>query len=449
MNKYLKHDDWKIIEEDFNPENQKSSESLFSIGNGHMGQRANFEEYYSGDSFQGSYIAGVYYPDKTKVGWWKNGYPEYFAKVLNSTNWIGIDININGIALDLAQCKLYDFSRVLNMKEGTLSREFKAELPNGNLIKASVIRFVSMKDEEVGAIKYDVTPLNFNGRISFVPYLDADIENEDSNYEEKFWDEVEAKNGDREAFITVKTKKLDFHVCSGMKYEIITNNENIEFKDEPIREIKYVANVFETDCEKDKTISIIKYVANVSSLNYQKSDLMRKANEVVTCAQTKGFDQLLKEHIAVWAEIWKNSDITIEGDTAAQQAIRYNIFQLNQTYTGKDPRLNIGPKGFTGEKYGGSTYWDTEAYCLPFYLSTADPKIARNLLIYRHNQLGRAIENAEKLGFSKGAALYPMVTMNGEECHNEWEITLKKFIVMEPLHMPFIIMSIIQEIKTI
>jgi maltose phosphorylase len=35
-------------------------------------------------NFQGSYIAGIYYPDKTKVGWWKNGYPEYFAKVLNA-----------------------------------------------------------------------------------------------------------------------------------------------------------------------------------------------------------------------------------------------------------------------------------------------------------------------------------------------------------------------------
>ncbi|HBG01097.1 MAG TPA: family 65 glycosyl hydrolase, partial [Firmicutes bacterium] len=101
--------------------------------------------------------------------------------------------------------------------------------------------------------------------------------------------------------------------------------------------------------------------------------------------------------------------------------IRFNIFHLHQTYTGEDPRLNIGPKGFTGEKYGGSTYWDTEAYCLPFYLSTSDPHIARNLLIYRHNHLRKAKENAAKLGL-KGA-LYPMVTMTGEECHNEWEIT--------------------------
>jgi maltose phosphorylase len=140
----------------------------------------------------------------------------------------------------------------------------------------------------------------------------------------------------------------------------------------------------------------------------------------------KGFDKMLAEQAEAWKEKWNESDIIIEGDVAAQQGIRFNIFQLNQTYTGKDDRLNIGPKGFTGEKYGGSTYWDTEAYCVPFYLATAPQQVTKNLLIYRYKQLDKAIENAQKLGFNKGAALYPMVTMNGEECHNEWEITFEE-----------------------
>ena len=102
MKNYIKHDGWNIIEEGFQPELNRISESLCSIGNGRMGHRANFEEKYSGDSLQGSYIAGVYYPDKTRVGWWKNGYPEYFAKVLNAANWIGINVAINGVELDLS-----------------------------------------------------------------------------------------------------------------------------------------------------------------------------------------------------------------------------------------------------------------------------------------------------------------------------------------------------------
>ena len=133
-----------------------------------------------------------------------------------------------------------------------------------------------------------------------------------------------------------------------------------------------------------------------------------------------------EEQIKAWKEKWIQSDIKIEGDVTAQQAIRFNIFQLNQTYTGEDVRLNIGPKGFTGEKYGGSTYWDTEAYCLPFYMSTSSAAVAKKLLIYRYKHLPQAIDNAGKLGLNSGAALYPMVTMDGAECHNEWEITFEE-----------------------
>jgi len=157
-----------------------------------------------------------------------------------------------------------------------------------------------------------------------------------------------------------------------------------------------------------------------------ESELSSNSAKEASEAHAAGFTTLQQEQSNAWAEIWRNCDVEIEGDDEAQQSIRFNIFQLFQTYTGDDSRLNIGPKGFTGEKYGGSTYWDTEAYCLPFYLATAPSDVARNLLVYRYNQLDKAIENAEKLGFTNGAALYPMVTMNGEECHNEWEITFEE-----------------------
>ncbi len=151
-----------------------------------------------------------------------------------------------------------------------------------------------------------------------------------------------------------------------------------------------------------------------------------RLKETLSRISEKGFETMLAEQAEAWAEKWKHNDIIIEGDASAQQAIRFNIFQLNQTYTGEDDRLNIGPKGFTGEKYGGSTYWDTEAYCVPFYLATADQKVTCNLLLYRYKQLGKAIDNAKLLGFTGGAALYPMVTMDGTECHNEWEITFEE-----------------------
>ncbi|MED5016248.1 glycoside hydrolase family 65 protein [Paenibacillus chibensis] len=425
MKQYLKLDKWNIIEEDFQLHQHEISESIFSIGNGYMGQRANFEESFSGPSLQGSYMAGVYYPDKTRVGWWKNGYPEYFAKVLNSTNWIGIDIEIDGTKLDLAACTVKEFSRVLNMKEGTLSRSFTAELEDGKEVRVEALRFVSMTRHEIGAIRYAVTPLNFSGTLTVTPYLDGDVQNKDSNYEEKFWTEVFKEFGEKDAVLTVKTKKLDFHLTSVMTFEISKNGDPLALQPEHIEKEKYVATRVQVEAAQNEQIVIYKYVANVTSRDYGFGQLVDSGRAALQSAVEAGFQELHKEQIQAWADKWRDSDIVIEGDVAAQQAIRFNIFQLNQTYSGEDDRLNIGPKGFTGEKYGGSTYWDTEAYCLPFYLSTADASIARNLLIYRYKHLEKAKENARKLGFTKGA-LYPMVTMNGEECHNEWEITFEE-----------------------
>ncbi len=426
MNEYLKHDDWCIIEEGFNPDNQRSSESIFSLGNGHIGQRANFEERYSGDSLQGNYIAGIYYPDKTKVGWWKNGYPEYFAKVLNAPNWIGINIIVGKKELDISKVKIENFRRVLNMKEGYLERSFTAEFDNENIIEVISKRFISITENELGCIKYEIKSINVNDKITIVPYINANVINEDSNYQEKFWEELSIESKPGEAYITAKTKKLDFHVCTSMKFNIEKNGTEINDDIKEEQKKKYIAQSIQLDIKPDDIITVYKYAAITNSENHDKETLMMAAHNVLQRSYEKGFNKLFAEHANAWKNKWIDSDIVIEGDVAAQQAIRFNIFQLYQTYTGDDERLNIGPKGFTGEKYGGSTYWDTEAYCLPFYLRTSDKKVSRNLLLYRYRHLPKAIENAEKLGFTNGAALYPMVTMNGEECHNEWEITFEE-----------------------
>ena len=426
MNNLFEIDAWKIIERGFDSSKQKQAESIFSIGNGSFGQRANFEEKYSGDSLQGSYVGGVYYPDKTRVGWWKNGYPEYFAKVLNSCNWIGINIEIDGEQLDLYHQEVLSFQRELDMKTGTLTRKMKVRFKNGKEIEVQSLRFCSMDEEEIAAIRYSVTPLNFSGNVKFTPYLDGNVMNHDSNYDEFFWEEDSHKVDVKKGYICSKTKKTNFTVSTAMRFSFWENDELLDIHPNNISKAFYVENNFEHYVEKGNLYTLKKYVSIVSTISHSEFSVIPRSLNNVRQAYMNGFDYLLNNHIAAWEEIWSKADIEISGDVAAQQGIRFNIFQLYQTYTGKNEKLNIGPKGFTGEKYGGATYWDTEAYCLPFYLKTADPKVARQLLIYRYNQLDKAIENAEKLGFKNGAALYPMVTMNGEECHNEWEITFEE-----------------------
>ena len=403
-------DPWRIVEADFDPARVEAAESLFALGNGVMGGRANFEERYSGPSLQGNYIGGVYYPDKTRVGWWKNGYPEYFAKVLNAAFWIGVDVGIDGEPLDLATvAEVKSFYRETDMRRSVLTRRMTVTMCNGAEVAVEATRFLSLTRRELGVIRYAVTPLNRAAAITFSPHIDADVRNADANYDEKFWEPV-LTDGD---VTQSRTRKSGFEAAWAQAVEL----EGAEFRCETQPEkVRHTAAV---RCDAGRTATLYKYAGICSSLNHAPADLAAAARAVAADGLRTGFDALLKEQEEA-------CDIVIGGDPAAQQGIRFCIFMLLQTYTGVDTRLNIGPKGFTGEKYGGVTYWDTEAYCLPFYMATAGQAVARELLVYRYNQLDKAIENAAKLGFRDGAALYPMVTINGEECHNEWEITFEE-----------------------
>lgn len=422
INKF-KVDEWKIIEEGFDPKTNRFSESIFSLGNEHMGLRGFFEEGYSGDSLKGTYVAGVYYPDKTRVGWWKIGYPEFFAKVLNSTNWIGVDIEIDGKRLDLAQARIKEFQRELDMREGKLTRSFTWIEDDGKETSFVFTRFLSMAENELACVRIQIHPLNYNGTVSLIPYLDGNVVNEDANYGENFWEEITRTVDFDQALLVMKTKKSNFLVATATANKILVDGTEISPGKELFSSERKVGSRYDFNAQYGHEIEIQKYVAVCTSRDYVETKLVDTTREKLNRALFKGYYEIFHEHYRMMEQKWQESDVVIEGDPKAQQGIRYNIFQLNQTYTGKDPRLNIGPKGFTGEKYGGSTYWDTEAFCFPFYMYT-NAEVARNLLYYRYLHLDKAKENAAKLGL-KGA-LYPMVTMDGRECHNEWEITFEE-----------------------
>ena len=418
---------WNIIESGWNAAKNRASGSIFSLGNGRFGHRANFEEEYSGDTLQGHYVGGVYYPDRTKVGWWKNGYPETFAKVLNATNWSKIDVKINGISLDLHNAtNIYEFERNLNMQNAILTRSFRVEVESGVEVKILSERFCNMASPNRALIRYSIESVSGVKRIQISPTVDAGVNNEDTNWDEMFWQFNRASvTGDSSACVVNTTEKTAFKVATAFASRLEIDGLDVPssgaFKRDKLAGVDY-----EVTPEIGQTVVLMKHIGLVSSLNHMDDDVELLAQEEAHLGRENGFDLEYNTHCEEWANIWRNGDIEIEGDESAQQAIRFNIFHLNATYRGDDPQLNIGPKGFTGEKYGGATYWDTEAYCLPFYLNTHDDSVARQLLTYRFNHLEQAISNAKKLGFNRGAALYPMVTMNGEECHNEWEITFEE-----------------------
>ncbi|MDA8937868.1 family 65 glycosyl hydrolase domain-containing protein [Flavobacteriaceae bacterium] len=419
-------DPWSIIENKFDSSKMIDSESIFSLGNGKIGQRGNFEEDFSNNKTIGNYISGIYFRDKTKVGWWKKGYPDYFAKMVNCPNWNKIRITINNELLDLNKCEILFYKRELNMKEGWCER--KALITTNNSIKIEIQskKFISLKRENIGAINYKIKVFDNNIKVKVLPCIDINIRNNDSNWNEPFVTTINSISKNNFGIVNSRVINSEFEISTFFKTFYSINNKKIDANYIESNDKNLIGCSSEFLLNKNDELTLLKVGGYVNSNDSEKKSFNDIIKKECDNALKVGFFDLCKENIEEWNKIWEDSDIIINGDVKSQQAIRFNIFQLNQTFNGNDPNLNIGPKGFTGEKYGGVTYWDTEAYCVPFYLGTKHSDVAKNLLNQRYNQLKNAIKNAEKIGLNHGAALYPMVTVNGEECHNEWEITFEE-----------------------
>ena len=413
---------WKVVETELDKERMRLSESLTSTGNGYMGMRGNFEEDYTGDTHLGTYIGGVWFPDKTRVGWWKNGYPLYFGKVINAVRLNGIHVEVDGETLDLNTAQVEVFYRELDMQNGLFLRRFTVRTAGGS-VQVEAERFVSLAQKELLAVRYRLTP-DYDAHVVMRPYLDANVRNLDSNYEETFWDMLEEEETEDALALLTKTKENPFGTPRfAVSAAMSCWADGLEMAGRRL-DSGYVETRYEGDVAAGEDVVMEKYALCFTSRDYDEKVLSTLSLKAAARAREVGYDALRDAHTAAWRDRWAGCDVTIQGDDAAQQGIRFNLFQLLSTYSGDDARLNIGPKGFTGEKYGGATYWDTEAYCLPVYMAIAGQDVAKQLLLYRWLQLDGAYHNARQQGL-KGA-LYPMVTFTGVECHNEWEITFEE-----------------------
>ncbi|NLM65735.1 MAG: glycoside hydrolase family 65 protein, partial [Enterococcus sp.] len=350
-------DPWKIKTHQLDKENRRLQESLTSIGNGYMGMRGNFEESYSGDHHLGTYLAGVWFPDKTRVGWWKNGYPEYFGKVINAVNFTAMSIFVNEQEIDLAKMDVQDFYLELDMEKGLLTRKFTVTIGETS-VAFTFERFLSVVKKELAMIQMKAKVLAGQAKIEVISKLDNNIQNEDSNYDEMFWQAIATHEADGKSFLTTQTVANDFGI---EQFTITASMAHNLPSDKTTSEPLCMSQHFTFDLKTNEQVTLEKQVLIVTSRDTKAAQQVPFAQQLFNDFGAD-YAQLKAEHVRAWQKRWELADVLIEGDDAAQQGIRFNLFQLFATYYGEDERLNIGPKGFTGEKYGGATYWDTEAY---------------------------------------------------------------------------------------
>ena len=189
-------DPFRLIQTGIDHSENRPAESIMSLGNGYMGARGNYEEDYTGDTLKGLYIAGVWMPDKTRVGWWKNGYPRYYGKVINAPDFLMFHLYVNGRRVDLAHTPIQSFRRVVDMHAGVMEREMVLCTERGRLKIAST-RFFSADVKQIACMTYAVTALDDIGAVAVETGLDADVKNTDANYGEQFWELRALEQGER------------------------------------------------------------------------------------------------------------------------------------------------------------------------------------------------------------------------------------------------------------
>ncbi len=429
---------WHITEEEFRPERNEIAESLFSLANEYMGTRGNFEEGFGGETLCGCYIGGIYVKEQQTYTWKRKAFPDSTNSMVNTANWLEILVEVDGEPLDLHSSQVSGYRRSLDMRQGILTRQLVFTTRSGAVTRLSWERFVSHDDPHLGAIRLSVQAIGHARPVKLTFAIDGQKENRDHATCQVHTRMVLQGATDSDSFLlsnilttgqyTIHRMHVEAPALRDLRREYLKSEKRVasvlSFTPEP-----GVEHVFDkmvpvwTSRDAGYPYGLIPKSENRTTVDAGQEKeivdfLMEKSRESLALYVGGGFDRARAAHAKKVAHLWDRCDVEIEGDPAAQQGIRYCSFQLLSTYRGQDSFLNIGPKGYSGECYNGRTFWDTESYCLPFYLFN-NPDSVKKLLEYRYNGLDAARAQAKEFGYR--GAIFPWTTMDGTEDTAVWE----------------------------
>lgn len=413
-------EDWAVTENAFSLEHNYQSESIFALGNGTIGWRGTFEEGLPDAAkfgLEGTYINGFYESEIIKYPEIAYGFAEHSQTMLNVTNGKLIRLEVEGEAFNLRAGTLLAYRRSLNLKTAVIERYVKWRSPQGREIELTVRRFIALENRHLAVIDYQVVPLNFSGKITLLSALDGDVKNLTADTDPRVGSglhgrvlHVEGKSVEGDfGLLRQRTQTTHLGLACAMEHRLETADPH---RQSAAATDFSVSVRYEIAAQQGTRIRLTKYLGYVSSQHVPDAEIEAKAREVVRAAKVSSFEALLAAQTAYMTHFWDAADITIEGDTALQQGLRFNMFHVMQS-AGRDGRTNISAKGLTGEGYEGHYFWDTEMYVMPFFLYTL-PDINRKLLEYRYSILDFARARARDLAHPSGA-LFPWRTIAGEE----------------------------------
>jgi trehalose/maltose hydrolase-like predicted phosphorylase len=389
---------WKITEETFNPEKQHHKETVFTIGNGYLSTRGSFEEKYP-QEMRATFLHGVF-----------DDVPVVFTELVNAPDWLEMDIHLAGERFSLTEGELLSFTRSIDLRTATLTRDLRWRSPRGRVTHLLFDRFASLAEEHLCGVRVTITPENYSGRVE----VRAGLNGETDTLGFKHWDWLGQGLRGREAWIRCQTRHTKIELAMGVNLSMMVAGGASHVSGWNVH--NHPTLVAYAKVKSGESATITKWITQVTSRDVKNP--AKVAHNILKKSVSQGWEQVWEEHCKAWESEWERSDVTIQGDEEAQIAIRFNIFQLLIAAPRHDEHVNLGAKTLSGYGYRGHSFWDTEVFMLPFFIHVR-PEIARLLLSYRWHNLSGAKAKATANNYL--GAQYPWESAgSGEEVTPTW-----------------------------
>ena len=418
-------DPWRLVETGFSEHYYARAETIFALSNGFIGIRGTFEE---GRPVlaPGTFVAGFHDTWRILHAEEAFGLARTGQTIVNVPDATVVKLYVDDEPLFLPTARVREYGRVLDMRAGVLTRELTWLTAAGKQVVVRSMRLVSLEQRHVAAIQYEVVLPEDSAPV----VLSSEIVNRQDADSRGF--PPQERPGDPRLAMAPRERVLheQCRAVDGMRlllgYQTAHSGMTLGVGVEHLVETA-LAHAVQADATADRDKVVVSAEASpgmalrlTKLITYQSSRAVPASELVERCGRTLdrvkggGFGCLERGQRQQLDRFWDRADVRIEADDEpdrVQQAVRWSLFQVAQA-TWRAEGSGVAAKGLTGQAYEGHYFWDTEIYVLPF-LAYTQPRIARNLLRFRHSMLPKARERAREL--NQRGALFAWRTINGEE----------------------------------
>lgn len=405
---------WQLVEARHEPGNAGTLETLFALGNGHLGIRG--AHWAAADSdLPGSFINGLHEIWDIKHAENAFGFARTGQRILYIPDANNFTVIVDGESLSLAESEVLDFRRSVDFATGIYECRITWQCRSGAAVTTTERRAVGFASRGSLGITLEVASdrdISLDVTSSVINRQDQPVEDHSVH---------DPRRAGRHAGRVLLPLRLDGGDGSlRLAWEAAESKQRVGIAVDHWTSAGH--QPFETLVDQDD--SSVRYVLAVSaeepfllekSVSYAAGAVVQDESTDAAAVAESGLRpvaDIFAESQAHYRGYWATSDIVVDGGSPElQQAIRWNLFQLAQA-TARADVAGIPAKGVTGSGYEGHYFWDQEVYLLP-YLTYTNPDGARQVLEFRHAMLPEAKIRAKEL--SVDGALFPWRTINGLE----------------------------------